>query len=284
MKTAALASWYASRREAYPWRGARDPYRVLVSEVMLQQTQAARVVPAYRAFLRRFPSVRALAAAPRSDVVRAWAGLGYNRRAVALSETARIVVREHGGRIPSDPEELRRLPGIGPYTAAAIASIAFGHPVPAIDTNLRRVIGRVRLGRDESDAAEIEDVAHRWIDREDPGSWTQALMDVGREHCRPTPRCPGCPLASSCVFRRSGLPTAVSRRRQPAFEGSSRQVRGAIVRVLRERPATVGSLSRSTRVTPVRIGEAIRALVADGLVRAGPAALRGEPRGRLALR
>ena len=281
---AQLRSWYASRRDAYPWRGARDPYRVLVSEVMLQQTQAARVIPMYRAFLRRFPSVEALAAAPRSDVVRAWAGLGYNRRAVALSEAARIVVRDHAGRIPSEPEALRRLPGIGPYTAAAVAAIAFGRPLPAVDTNLRRVIGRVRLGRDGADAAQIEDAAHRWIDRKDPGSWTQALMDVGREHCRPVPRCEGCPLTRSCRLRRSGTPASEPRRRQPAFEGSSRQLRGAVVRELCEGPASIRSLSRATGSTPGRLGEAVRALVADGLVRAGPAALRGRPGGRVALR
>ena len=282
--TAALRSWYASRRGAYPWRATRDPYRVLVSEVMLQQTQAARVAPAYRAFLRRFPSVRSLAAAPRSDVVRAWAGLGYNRRAVALSEAARAVVRDHGGRIPSEPEALRRLPGVGAYTAAAVASIAFGLPIPAIDTNLRRVVGRVRLGWDGAEPDDVRDAADRWIDRKDPGSWNQALMDVGREHCRPVPRCEGCPLARSCAFRRSGLEPSIPRRSQPGFEGSSRQVRGAIVRELREGPSSIGSLSRAAGSSPARVARAVGALVADGLVRAGPAALAGRPGGRLTLR
>ncbi|HXF73820.1 MAG TPA: A/G-specific adenine glycosylase, partial [Actinomycetota bacterium] len=122
----ALLAWYAPRRRAYPWRATRDPYRILVAEVMLQQTQASRVVPRYRAFLGRFPSVRALAAAPRADVLRAWSGLGYNRRAVLLHEAARALARDHGGRLPRDPEGLRRLPGVGPYTAAAVAAIAFG--------------------------------------------------------------------------------------------------------------------------------------------------------------
>ncbi|MGZ8584621.1 MAG: A/G-specific adenine glycosylase [Actinomycetota bacterium] len=126
----ALRAWYRPRRRAYPWRGSGDPYAVLVSEVMLQQTQAARAVPVFERFLARFPTVEALASAPRSEVVRAWAGLGYNRRAVALSEAAREIERAHGGRIPGDPEVLRTLPGVGPYTAAAVASFAFGAPSP----------------------------------------------------------------------------------------------------------------------------------------------------------
>lgn len=119
----------------YPWRASRDPYAVLVSEIMLQQTQAARVVPVFVRFLGAFPSVASLAAAGRGDVVRAWAGLGYNRRAVALSEAARAIVRDHDGRVPADPQVLRTLPGVGPYTAAAVAALAFGAPVAAVDTN-----------------------------------------------------------------------------------------------------------------------------------------------------
>lgn len=281
---APLRSWYASRRDAYPWRGTRDPYRVLVSEVMLQQTQAARVVPAYRAFVRRFPTVRSLASAPCAEVVRAWAGLGYNRRAVALSEAARAILRDHGGAVPSDLDALRRLPGIGPYTAAAIASIAFGQPIPAIDTNLRRVVARVRLGHDVDRGDEIEGAARGWIDRADPGSWNQALMDVGREHCRPSPMCGGCPLARTCAFRRHGGAPNRVRRGQPAFEGSSRQLRGAIVRHLRAGPSNIRSLARATGDSEARIGRTLETLVRDGLVRAGPAALSGHPLGRARLR
>src|SRR5436309_1877986 len=128
----ALLAWYEPRRLAYPWRRRPDPYRVLVSEVMLQQTQAARVAPAFTGFMRRFPTVRALARATRADVVRAWGTLGYNRRAVSLSDAARAIVARHGGRIPSDQDALLVLPGVGPYTAAAVASLAFGVAVPAI--------------------------------------------------------------------------------------------------------------------------------------------------------
>ena len=203
---AALRRWFAARRRAYPWRGARDPYRILVSEVMLQQTQATRVVPSYRAFVRRFPTIRALAAASRADVLRAWAGLGYNRRAVALHEAAGMVV-ERGGRLPSEPAALRWLPGIGPYTAAAVASIAFDVPVPAVDTNGDRVVRRFVLGRDDAGRSEIHRAAAAWLDRSDPGGWNQAVMDLGREVCRPVPMCQVCPLARMCAFRQSGATT-----------------------------------------------------------------------------
>lgn len=145
---AALLRWYEPRRRAYPWRARPTPYRVLVSEIMLHQTQASRVEPVFAAFVRRWPSARALAAASRAEVVKAWSGLGYNRRAVALHEAARVIVAEHGGRVPRSLGALRRLPGVGPYTAAAVASIAFGEPVPLVDTNVRRVLARAELGVD----------------------------------------------------------------------------------------------------------------------------------------
>ena len=148
----ALLRWFEPRRHAYPWRGSRDPYAVWISEVMLQQTQAARVAVAYPRFLRRFPTVGSLARASRATVLRAWGDLGYNRRAVALSDAARVVVREHGGRFPRETDALDRLPGVGPYTAAAVASLAFGEPVAAVDTNVRRVVARVHLGIEHHDA------------------------------------------------------------------------------------------------------------------------------------
>lgn len=253
---------------------------------MLQQTQAARVAPAYLAFVREFPTVHALARAPRARVIAAWSGLGYNRRAVSLHEAARRIVAEHRGRVPSDPTVLATLPGVGPYTSAAVASIAFGVPVPAIDVNLHRVVARARLGRDARDAgpAEVRAAAMRWIDRSDPGTWNEALMDVGRTHCRAVPRCDGCPLARGCAFRRAGSP--VARRAGPRadpFAGSSREARGAVVRTLRDRGSTVGGVARVTGIPLSRVAAAVRGLVADGLVSAGPAALRGEPSGRIRL-
>lgn len=277
-------AWYRPRRRAYPWRVRPDPYRILVSEVMLQQTQAARVAPAFRRFVARFPTVQALAAAPRSEVLREWSGLGYNRRAVALSEAARRVVREHRGLIPSAPGELAGLPGVGPYTAAAVASLAYGEPVAAVDTNVRRVVARALLGVDgpAAPADRVRSVAVRWLDRGDPGGFNQAVMDLGREVCRPVPRCGVCPLAGSCRFRRAGGSLSPARRPQPPFEGSNRQVRGRVVELLRSRrSASLGELAAGARVRPGRVAEAVRALSAEGLVRAGPRALGGRPRGRV---
>jgi len=280
----ALLEWYEPRKRAYPWRVRPTPYRVLVSEVMLQQTQAARVVAPYRSFLRRFPSVRALAAAPRGDVLRAWSGLGYNRRALALSDMARAVVRDHGGRIPSDPDALQGLPGIGPYTAAAVASLGHGRPEPLVETNVRRVLGRVAVGgAGAADPKHMDEIASVWLDREHPSEWNQALMDLGREVCRPRPRCETCPIRSRC--RSAGRVTvSPAVRRQSAFEGSLRQVRGGVIEELRGRgSSSLGSLARSLGASPGRVAEAVRALAEEGLVSAGPAALGGALGGRVRL-
>ena len=282
----ALLRWYRPRRAAYPWRtGAPDPYRTLVSEVMLQQTQAPRVAAALGPFLARFPSIAALAAAPRSDVVRAWGALGYNRRAARLHEAARVTVRYHGGRLPSDPAQLRALPGVGPYTASAVASIAFGVPVAAVDTNVRRVAARFLFGANPEgvDRTQLREAIDGWLHRREPGTWNQAVMDLGRLVCRPAPRCDVCPLAAGCRFRASSRPRPRARS-QPAFRGSWRELRGAIVRLLRSRPsATLSSLAGRTGRPLHDVAAAVRALDRDGLVRAGPAALAGRPSGRLRL-
>ncbi|HET8525063.1 MAG TPA: A/G-specific adenine glycosylase [Actinomycetota bacterium] len=265
----ALRAWYAPRRGAYPWRETRDPYAIWVSEVMLQQTQASRVVRAYRDFVARFPTVRALAVASRRDVVRAWDGLGYNRRAVWLSEGARAIVREHAGRVPRDPETLRTLPGVGPYTAAAVASMAFGEPVAVVDTNVRRVVARVHLGVDGRHAPtqRLWELAQAWLDHDDPVSWNQVVMDLGREVCRPRPRCDVCPLARVCAFRTSGAVATRPPRGKDAFEGSSRQVRGAIVRTLRSRRSlSPKRLTAETGFAAERVDVAVDRLAADGLV------------------
>ncbi|MDP9296357.1 MAG: A/G-specific adenine glycosylase, partial [Actinomycetota bacterium] len=222
---------------------------MLVSEVMLQQTQAGRVVPHYRRFLKRFPSVRALAAAPTSDVIRAWSGLGYNRRAVAIVSTARAIVRDHGGRVPSDPDALRRLPGIGPYTSAAVASLGHGLAVPLVETNVRRVLSRAALGREPRDipARHVDEVATSWLDAAHPAEWNQALMDLGREVCRPAPLCEACPIRSRCRSAGRRNRPARSSRRQPRFEGSFRQTRGRVISALSKcGDISVSALARAT--------------------------------------
>jgi A/G-specific adenine glycosylase len=276
----ALLRWYEPRRSAYPWRGCRDPYAVLVSEVMLQQTQAARVVPAFERFMARFSSVVELASAERSAVIRAWDGLGYNRRAVALHRSAILIVAERDGIVPRDRAELRSLPGVGPYTAAAVAAIAYGVHVVAIDTNVRRVVSRVFAVDHRSG---IEDRAAAWLGRADPGAWNQAVMDLGRTTCRPMPRCRACPLVSSCGSAGVAVAPPPVLRAEP-FEGSGRQLRGAVVRTLRDGSApTLESLSRHVGAGMDALAGAIRSLDRDGLVVAERAALRGLSAGRVRL-
>jgi A/G-specific adenine glycosylase len=271
-QAAALRSWFASRHDAYPWRSsAPDPYAVLVSEVMLQQTQARRVAAAFTTFLALFPTVGSLAAASRADVLRAWSGLGYNRRAVALHQAARRIVGEYGGLVPRDPASLEALPGVGPYTASAVASIAFGAPVPAVDVNVRRVTARFVRGAEPAELPPIQvrADAESWLDRNAPGAWNQSVMDLGRDVCRLVPRCGDCPLEPWCAFSASGRAAHPEGRRQDPFEGSRRQVRGRVVAALRDRPsADVRTLAGVTALSPERVRPVLDALVHDGLIEA----------------
>ncbi|MGE5176099.1 MAG: A/G-specific adenine glycosylase [Hyphomicrobiales bacterium] len=208
---AALLRWYRRERRDLPWRRTRDAYAIWVSEVMLQQTRVETVIPYYERFLARFPRVEALAGARESDVLAAWSGLGYYRRARHLKRAAEAVVREHGGRLPGDPEALRALPGIGAYTAAAIASIGFGRPAAAVDGNVIRVIARLEgfRGRRDSGALRrrVEAVAAALAEGPAPGDWTQALMELGATRCLPRePLCARCPLSRRCRARASGRP------------------------------------------------------------------------------
>jgi len=273
----AVLAWHAGNALPAPWRESRDPYQALVAAVMAQQTQMARVLPAFDTFLARFPSVADLAAASRADAVRAWRGLGYNRRAVLLHQAARLVVERFGGRFPADPAELRRLPGCGDFTAAIVASFAFDVPVAAVDTNVRRVVARALLGFGDPAAAHPADVralAQRLVPESAPGRWNQALMDLGGQVCVPVPRCPDCPLAALCAVRR--LPDGTTRERRGRYgvpyAGSRRYYRGRIVDVLR----TAGTAGVSFAILRRRVGDGalpqtelaalVEALAADGLV------------------
>ena len=263
-------AWFLANDPGYPWRGLHDPFAVLVSEIMLQQTQASRVAEAFPGFMRRFPDVRALAAASRADVLRAWGGLGYARRAASLQDAARSIVRDLGGLVPSDLPTLLALPGVGPYTASAVASIVFGVPVAAVDTNVRKVMARVAFGRepDEVPAADVAAAAARWLPREAPGEWNQAVMDLGRAVCLPAPRCDACPLAAVCRFRANGRTGRRSGRSQRAFEGSMRQARGGVLRELRgrDRAATIQAIASALGYAMPRVDLAVDALERDGLV------------------
>ena len=218
-----------------PWRGTRDPYRIWVSEVMLQQTQVAKVTSFYQRFLGRFPTLRSLARARGEHVLAAWAGLGYYRRARHLHEAARAVVREHGGRVPDDPATFARLPGVGRYTTGAVMSIAFDRPLPALDGNVARVLSRLDAlqvsVRDPRGARRLWGVAERIMPGRRPGEWNQALMELGAVVCTPrSPRCGECPIAAYCRARALGRPEAfppVARRR------ATTRVRRAIVLIER---------------------------------------------------
>ncbi|MBQ7520656.1 MAG: A/G-specific adenine glycosylase [Clostridia bacterium] len=198
-----LLPWYDQHKRVLPFRGARDPYAIWVSEIMLQQTRTETVAGYYTRFLSLFPTVTALAEAPEEAVLKAWEGLGYYSRARNLHRAAQVIASQYGGVFPNTYEAIRALPGVGDYTAAAVASIAFGLPHPAIDGNLTRVISRVHGIREDvgipSVKRQIEKLATAHIDRQRPGDWNQALMDIGAMVCVPgTPDCMACPLAACC--------------------------------------------------------------------------------------
>ncbi|HUZ04649.1 MAG TPA: A/G-specific adenine glycosylase [Acidobacteriaceae bacterium] len=198
----ALLWWYSLHARDLPWRRTRDPYQIWVSEVMLQQTRVATVVDRYRTFIASFPTLVALALAEEDEVLTQWSGLGYYKRARELRHAAQVVMREHAGSMPQKFDELRRLPGIGQYSAAAIASIAFGEPVAVVDGNVERVITRV-LGATESaqlsTRARMRDAAQKLLDKDQPGTFNQAMMELGATVCHPRwPRCDKCPVQEIC--------------------------------------------------------------------------------------
>jgi A/G-specific adenine glycosylase len=207
-----LLAWYELNRRDLPWRADRDPYRVWVSEIMLQQTRVAAAIEHYRKFLLRFPTVKKLARAKESSVLAAWSGLGYYRRARMLHAASKKVVKLHGGKLPGNREELGRLPGIGRYTSAAIASIAYGEPVAAVDGNVERVVERL-FGR-ISETWEVWKKAEQLLCRDNPGNFNQAMMELGATVCLPgQPNCPNCPVARECSTRGS-LSKIGNRKRQ----------------------------------------------------------------------
>jgi A/G-specific adenine glycosylase len=254
---AAILAWYAAVRRDLPWRRTCDPYRILVSEVMLQQTQVARVVPYYEAFLERFPDESGLADAPAADVLRAWSGLGYNRRALALQAAARVVVRDGW---PADAAGLLALPGVGPYTAAAVASFAFGEQVAAVDTNVRRVIER--LDRRARRPRELAERAAELVPAGRAPDWNQALMELGATVCSArAPACEACP-AAACRSRGRPLVSSTARRdgERVRFEATDRWVRGRIVAAL------AAGEDLPAAIEPARLERALAALERDGLV------------------
>ena len=275
----AILAWFVESARPLAFRRTRDPYAILVAEAMAQQTQAGRAAEYWERFIERFPTVDALAAATPADVLRAWQGLGYDRRGLALWRAARIVVERYDGRIPSTVAELQALPGVGPYTARAVAALAFGLPVGAVDVNVRRVLGRIVAG----DAAalsppELQSIADASVPADRAGEWTHALMDIGATVCRPrAPRCEACPARPWCRLASkppgsAAAPGKVARTaaRGPAvpFASTNRWLRGRILDRLRAAPdgewvtldAAIGTHD------PARVRAAAAAMAADGVL------------------
>jgi A/G-specific adenine glycosylase len=236
---------FRSQGRDFPWRRTRDPYRILVSEFMLQQTQTSRVKSKYREFIRAFPTVRKLAAAPRAAVLAQWQGLGYNRRAVALHETARAIVANHRGRVPGERESLMSLPGVGQSTAGAVRAFAFGKPEVLVETNIRRVFLHLFFSdRQGVRDAELHPFIERTMDHENPRSWYYALMDYGVHLAGNVPN----------PNRRS-----VHYAKQSRFEGSHRQLRGQVLRwVLQEGPVRLDALAGSLGRDADRVAAVVR--------------------------
>jgi A/G-specific adenine glycosylase len=232
----ALELWYREDHREFPWRETTDPYEILVSEVMSQQTQLGRVVEAWEAFVDRWPTAADLAGADRAEVVGFWTShsLGYNNRARYLHEAAEQVIEEYDGEFPDEPETLQELMGVGPYTANAVASFAFNNGDAVVDTNVKRVLYRA-FGVPDDDAA-FERAARELLPAGESRLWNNAIMELGGVACRKTPRCDdeGCPWREHCEAYQTGDFTAPDVPTQPDFEGSRRQFRGRVVRTLEE--------------------------------------------------
>ena len=242
----AVLEWFRANGRPLAFRATSDPWAILVSEFMAQQTQAARAAEAWERYLVEFPTPAALAEASPADALRAWRGLGYNRRALSLRAAAREIVARHGAQVPSDLEALDALPGVGPYTARALAALAFGQRLGAVDTNVRRVLGRALFDEAPS-VAELQATADAIVPADRPGVWTHSLMDVGATSCRPrNPRCLDCPVQPWCRYAARSASTAANGRtaiaprqtrvasRGPQFEATSRWLRGRILDRLRD--------------------------------------------------
>lgn len=269
--TTMVLDWARRELRDLPWRRTRDPWAILVAETMLQQTQVARVVDRWTDFLAAFPDPEACAARPVGDVVRSWAGLGYNRRAVNLHRAATAIAADHDGRVPDDLDALLALPGVGPYTARAVLAFAFERPVAPIDTNIGRVLARVG-GETLTPAAARHRADELVATVDEPWLWNQGIMELGALVCtKRAPACAGCPVRAGCRWRGTGPDPAVGSHGtsapQSRFEGSDRQLRGRLVAAVR-----AGAVNRHDLPTvlgiddPERVARTVATLVADGLV------------------
>ena len=272
--TAAVLSWYATNARDLPWRQPdATAWSILVSEIMLQQTPVSRVLPAHAAWMSRWPEPAALAAATPADAVRQWDRLGYPRRAVRLHASADLITRRYGGQVPSSAEDLRSLPGVGSYTAAAVASFAYRQRHAVLDTNVRRVIARLvtgdQLPPSAQTAAEVR-LAESLLplDGELSARWSVGVMELGALVCTAArPRCDDCPVSGQCAWLKRGRPPGPARRGAASYTGSDRQCRGCLLAVLRAAsgPVPLSALDAAWHDSGQRTG-ALAALIDDGLV------------------
>jgi A/G-specific adenine glycosylase len=266
-----------------PWIGVGDPWAVFVSEVMLQQTSTSRVIGPWHRFLEAYPTPAQCARAPLADVLRLWNGLGYPRRAKSLHEASTVMVQRHDGEVPSSCAELLALPGVGPYTAHAVASFAFDEHVAVLDTNVGRVLARALANR-ALNSREAQTLAQRLLPREGAAAFNQALLDLGAQFCTRAPRCVQCPVAKACRWRREGgedpAPgSAAVSRPQARFAGSDRQIRGRVLKVLTAGPAAIIEVqSHLDDVDAPRVARIVDDLNREGFVTslAGRIALAGD--------
>jgi A/G-specific adenine glycosylase len=275
---AAILRWYESQARDLPWRRpTASAWAVLVSEVMLQQTPVARVLPAFQSWLARWPTAASLAAASPADAVRQWDRLGYPRRALRLHQAARIICERHRGEVPRSVDDLLALPGIGAYTAAAVASFAFGQRQAVLDTNVRRVLARMITGEQwpapAITATEVALARSLLPVRPDVAArWSVAVMELGALVCTAAqPRCSACPAATGCAWHRAGMPAGAGRPRRQSYQGTDRQCRGRLLAVLRDSdgPVPAARLDDAWPDEPQRI-RALASLLADGLAEALP--------------
>jgi A/G-specific adenine glycosylase len=264
----ALLGWAAVRLRELPWRSTRDPWGILVSEVMLQQTGVARVMPKWHAFMESYPTPRKCADAALGDVLRVWQGLGYPRRARNLQAAAREIVVRHGGSVPQSLNELLALPGVGPYTARAVMAFAFEHDAAVVDTNVARVLARMAGEKLTARRAQAE--ADRLLASGTAWLWNQGLMELGAMVCRPSPACDECPWDSWCAWRGEGDDPSVGSAGvsvpQGRFDGSDRQARGRLIKALGEGAVRVDDVARVMDRPPEVAARLLADLVSEGLV------------------
>ena len=263
-----IFTWITPRLRQLPWRDTREPWHVLVSEVMLQQTGVSRALPKWEMFIDAFPTPQQCADAPLGDVLRLWQGLGYPRRAKNLQAAAGVIVAQHNGVVPNTLDELLALPGVGPYTARALLAFAFEDDAAVVDTNIARVLARFH-GRTLK-ARDAQKLADDWVPQGEAWLWNQALMDLGATVCRPQPMCDECPLNKQCSWRGNGTDPSVGSAgvsvAQAKFAGSDRQARGRLIKQLGECAVPIHAvpeiMDRSAEIAMRLVND----LISDGLI------------------